>query len=147
MRNQDCWDFANRHSIRLMWKISLLTCVIQAIGVILLDEGVALLTATIVLVTTLIYSVYLTEKALKNTFDKEGKDYENHLYWKNYSEHTRELGNETPKEPVFFLKPDSAISPKGYPFFIPDFSNNVQYEVELVIRINRLENILKKSCT
>ena len=73
MRNQDCWDFANRHSIRLMWKISLLTCVVQTIGVILLDEGVALLTATIVLVTTLIFIVYLTEKALKNTFDKEGK--------------------------------------------------------------------------
>tara|TARA_Y100001954_G_scaffold131862_1_gene140965 strand:- start:2584 stop:2733 length:150 start_codon:yes stop_codon:yes gene_type:complete len=45
---------------------------VQAIGVILLDEGVALLTATIVLVTSLIYSVYLTEKALKNTFDNEG---------------------------------------------------------------------------
>ena len=73
MRNQDTWDYANRHSIRLMWKISLLTCVVQTIGVILLDEGVALLTATIVLVTTLIFSVYLTEKALKNTFDKEGK--------------------------------------------------------------------------
>ena len=72
IRNQDCWNFANRHSIRLMWKISLLTCVVQGIGVILLDEGVALLTATIVLVATLIYSVYLTEKALKNTFDKEG---------------------------------------------------------------------------
>ena len=72
MRNQDCWDFANRHSISLMWKISLLTCMVQAIGVILLDEGVAILTATIVLVTTLIYSVYLTEKALKNTFDNEG---------------------------------------------------------------------------
>ena len=72
MRNQDCWDFANRYSIRLMWKISLLTCLVQAIGVIFLDEGLALLTATIVLVTTLIYSVYLTEKALKNTFDKEG---------------------------------------------------------------------------
>ena len=72
MRNQDCWDFANRHSIRLIWKTSLLTCIVQAIGVILLDEGVALLTATIVLVTTLIYSVYLTEKELKNTFDKEG---------------------------------------------------------------------------
>ena len=57
---------------------------------------------------------------------------------RNYSEHTKELGNETPKEPVFFLKPDTAISPKGHPFFIPDFSNNVQYEVELVIRINRL---------
>ena len=72
MRNQDCWNFANRHSISLMWKISFLTCVFQAISVILLDEGVALLTTTIVLATTLIYSVYLTEKALKNTFDKEG---------------------------------------------------------------------------
>lgn len=57
---------------------------------------------------------------------------------RNYSEHAKELGNETPKEPVFFLKPDTAISPKGHPFFIPDFSNNVQHEVELVIRINRL---------
>ena len=72
MRNQDCWDFANRYSIRLMWKISLLTCLVQAICVIFLDEGVALLTTTIVLVTTLIYSVYLTEKVLKNTFDKQG---------------------------------------------------------------------------
>lgn len=57
---------------------------------------------------------------------------------RNYYEHAKELGNETPNEPVFFLKPDTAISPKGYPFFIPDFSNNVQFEVELVIRINRL---------
>lgn len=57
---------------------------------------------------------------------------------RNYSEHAKELGNETPKEPVFFLKPDTAISPKGHPFFIPDFSNNVQHEVELVVRINRL---------
>ena len=72
MRNQDCWDFANRHCIHLMWKTSLLTCLVQAIGLIFTNEGVALLTATIVLVATLIYSVYLTEKALKNTFDKEG---------------------------------------------------------------------------
>ena len=57
---------------------------------------------------------------------------------RNYFEHAKELGNEIPKEPVFFLKPDTAISPKGHPFFIPDFSNNVQYEVELVIRIKRL---------
>lgn len=57
---------------------------------------------------------------------------------RNYSEHAKELGNETPKEPVFFLKPDTAISPKGHPFFIPDFSKNVQHEVELVVRINRL---------
>lgn len=57
---------------------------------------------------------------------------------RNYSEHAKELGNETPKEPVFFLKPDTAISPKGHPFFIPDFSKNIQHEVELVVRINRL---------
>ena len=72
MRNQDCWDFANRHSSRLMWKISLVICIVQTIGTILLNEEVALLTASIMLVTTLIYSVYLTEKALKNTFDKKG---------------------------------------------------------------------------
>lgn len=57
---------------------------------------------------------------------------------RNYSEHAKELGNEVPQEPVFFLKPDTAISPKGHPFFIPDFTKNVQHEVELVVRINRL---------
>ena len=82
MRNQDCWDFANRHSIRFIWKIPLITCVVQVLGVTLQDVGVALLTATIVLVTTLIYSIYVTEKALKNTFDKEEKKHENNLYWK-----------------------------------------------------------------
>lgn len=57
---------------------------------------------------------------------------------RNYAEHAKELGNDTPTEPVFFLKPDTAISPKGHPFFIPDFSQNVQHEVEVVVRINRL---------
>ena len=57
---------------------------------------------------------------------------------RNYVNHTKELGNAIPSEPVFFLKPDTAISPKGHPFFIPDFTNNVHYEVELVIKINRL---------
>jgi 2-keto-4-pentenoate hydratase/2-oxohepta-3-ene-1,7-dioic acid hydratase in catechol pathway len=57
---------------------------------------------------------------------------------RNYSDHIKELGNEKPIEPVFFLKPDTAISPKGHPFFIPEFSKNVHYEVELVVRINRL---------
>ena len=57
---------------------------------------------------------------------------------RNYAEHAKELGNATPTEPVFFLKPDTAISPKGHPFFIPDFTDNVHYEVEVVIRINRL---------
>jgi len=57
---------------------------------------------------------------------------------RNYANHAKELGNELPKEPVFFLKADTAISPKGHPFFIPDFTSNVHYEVELVLKINRL---------
>ena len=54
---------------------------------------------------------------------------------RNYLEHAKELGNNIPKEPLFFLKPDSAIQPKGHPFFIPDFSNNIHYEIELVLKI------------
>ena len=57
---------------------------------------------------------------------------------RNYVNHAKELGNTIYSEPVFFLKPDTAISPKGHPFFIPDFTSNVHYEVELVIKINRL---------
>ena len=57
---------------------------------------------------------------------------------RNYSEHAKELGNQVPAEPVFFCKPDSAILPKGNPFFIPEWCNDLHYEVELVIRIKRL---------
>ena len=57
---------------------------------------------------------------------------------RNYKNHIRELGNEKPKEPVFFLKPDSAILPKGMPFFIPDFSDEIHYEVEILVKINRV---------
>jgi 2-keto-4-pentenoate hydratase/2-oxohepta-3-ene-1,7-dioic acid hydratase in catechol pathway len=57
---------------------------------------------------------------------------------RNYSEHAKELGNAVPTEPVFFCKPDSAILPKGNPFFIPDWTHDVHYEVELVLRIDRL---------
>jgi len=54
---------------------------------------------------------------------------------RNYIDHANELENKIPKEPLFFLKPDSAIQPKGHPFFIPDFSNNIHYEIELVLKI------------
>jgi len=54
---------------------------------------------------------------------------------RNYLEHVKELGNNIPEEPLFFLKPDSAIQPKGHPFFIPDFSDNIHYEIELVLKI------------
>ena len=56
---------------------------------------------------------------------------------RNYAEHAKELGNAVPTEPVFFCKPDSAILPKGNPFFIPDFSNDVHHEVEVVVKIKK----------
>jgi len=56
---------------------------------------------------------------------------------RNYVNHAKELGNNIPTEPIFFLKPATAIQPKGHPFFIPHFSNDIHYEVELVIKINK----------
>lgn len=57
---------------------------------------------------------------------------------RNYSEHVRELNNEIPDEPVIFMKPDSALLRNNEPFYIPDFSQEVHYECELIVRINRL---------
>ncbi len=57
---------------------------------------------------------------------------------RNYANHIKELANEKPEHPVVFLKPDSAILPKNNPFFIPPFSNDVHYEVELLVKINRV---------
>jgi len=56
---------------------------------------------------------------------------------RNYREHAKELNNPVPEKPVFFMKPDTALLQKNNPFFYPDFSNNVQYETEIVLRINR----------
>ena len=64
---------------------------------------------------------------------------------RNYVNHAKELGNTIPTEPLFFLKPETAIQPKGHPFFIPDFSNDIHYELELVVRIDRIgKNIDEK---
>jgi len=57
---------------------------------------------------------------------------------RNYTEHIAELANEKPTEPVVFLKPDSAILPKKMPFFIPSWSNGIHYEVEILVKINRV---------
>jgi 2-keto-4-pentenoate hydratase/2-oxohepta-3-ene-1,7-dioic acid hydratase in catechol pathway len=57
---------------------------------------------------------------------------------RNYSEHIRELNNEIPDEPVIFMKPDSALLRNNEPFYIPDFSQDVHYECELIIKITRL---------
>ena len=57
---------------------------------------------------------------------------------RNYAKHIEELENERPTEPVIFLKPDSAKLPKKMPFFIPPWSNGIHYEVELLVKINRV---------
>ena len=59
-------------------------------------------------------------------------------FGRNYAEHISELGNEKPSFPLFFLKPDSAILPKKMPFFIPSFSEDVHYEVEVLVKINKV---------
>lgn len=57
----------------------------------------------------------------------------------NYAQHNRELGHtQENREPVIFMKPDSAILKDGKPFFVPDFSHEVHYETEVVVRICRL---------
>ena len=57
---------------------------------------------------------------------------------RNYSDHAKELNNPIPAEPVIFLKPDTALIHKNEPFFLPDHSNEIHHEVELVIKIMRI---------
>ncbi len=54
---------------------------------------------------------------------------------RNYVKHIEELNNAIPEEPVFFLKPDTALLPKDNAFYIPGFSNDIHHEIELVLRI------------
>ncbi len=56
----------------------------------------------------------------------------------NYRSHAIEMGRPFPAEPVVFLKPDSSLIKKNKPFFLPDFSTDIQYEVEVVVKISRL---------
>lgn len=64
---------------------------------------------------------------------------------RNYAEHIQELNNEQPEDPVIFLKPETAIPLKNEPFFYPEFSNDVHYEVEILVKINRVgKNIDEK---
>lgn len=56
---------------------------------------------------------------------------------RNYAAHAAELNNEVPGEPVIFLKPDSATLRPGYDFYIPDFTQEVHYEIEMVLRIDK----------
>ncbi|OYQ45592.1 fumarylacetoacetate hydrolase family protein [Flavobacterium aurantiibacter] len=57
---------------------------------------------------------------------------------RNYADHIAELKNETPTDPVLFLKPDSALILKQHPFVIPEFSSEIHHEIELVVKINKV---------
>ena len=57
---------------------------------------------------------------------------------RNYVKHIEELQNEKPSEPVVFLKPDSAILLKQHPFVIPEFSDDIHHEVEILVKINKV---------
>lgn len=63
---------------------------------------------------------------------------------RNYVSHVKELKNKLSKEPVIFLKPDTSIIKKNDPFFIPSFSNYIDHEVELIIKINRIGKHIQK---
>ncbi|MGD1844830.1 MAG: fumarylacetoacetate hydrolase family protein [Salibacteraceae bacterium] len=57
---------------------------------------------------------------------------------RNYADHAKELNNAIPNEPVFFLKPDTALLTRNKPFFYPDFSKEIHFETEVVVKIKRL---------
>ncbi len=63
---------------------------------------------------------------------------------RNYVEHIEELENEKPTDPVVFLKPDTSILLKKQPFFIPDFSDDVHHELEILIKINKVGKHIDK---
>lgn len=57
---------------------------------------------------------------------------------RNYADHAKELNNQVPEEPIIFLKPDTALLINNNPFYYPEFSSEIHYEVELLLRINRV---------
>ena len=63
---------------------------------------------------------------------------------RNYTKHIEELDNEKPKEPVIFMKPDSAVLLKNNPFIIPPFSQDIHYEVEILVKINRIGKFIEQ---
>lgn len=57
---------------------------------------------------------------------------------RNYADHAKELNNAVPEKPVFFMKPGSSLVIRNRPFYYPDFSNDVQHEIEIVVKINKV---------
>ena len=63
---------------------------------------------------------------------------------RNYTDHIKELENEKPTDPVVFLKPDTSILLKKQPFFIPDFSDEIHHEVEVLVKIKKVGKYIDK---
>ena len=63
---------------------------------------------------------------------------------RNYVDHIEELANERPKDPVVFIKPDSAVLPKEQDFYIPEFSNEIHYEIEVLVKIKKVGKHIKE---
>src|SRR4051812_6260538 len=57
---------------------------------------------------------------------------------RNYANHIEELKNERPAEPVIFMKPDSAVLLKQHPFVIPEFSEDIHHEIEIIVKISKV---------
>ena len=64
---------------------------------------------------------------------------------RNYAEHAKELNNNIPAEPVIFLKPKSALLLLNNPFYYPEFTNELHYEAELVLRISKNGKYISES--
>lgn len=56
---------------------------------------------------------------------------------RNYAEHAKEMNAAVPKEPVFFLKPDTSLLKDNHPFYYPDFSKEIHHEIELVLKVSK----------
>ena len=64
---------------------------------------------------------------------------------RNYTDHIKELNNERPTDPVVFIKPDSAVLPKEQDFYIPEFSEDIHYEVEVLVKIKKVGKHIDKN--
>jgi acylpyruvate hydrolase len=63
---------------------------------------------------------------------------------RNYADHAKELKNALPTEPMFFLKPESAVLPKRNPLYIPEWTSDLHYEVEVIVKLSRLGKYIEE---
>jgi acylpyruvate hydrolase len=63
---------------------------------------------------------------------------------RNYADHAKEMKSELPTEPIFFMKPDTALVKEGLDIYLPDFSQEIHFECELVVKINKAGKFIQK---